>query len=186
MCSALCRSDTLRCGFQTSAAQGPAQSTLTHSAYSLGAGREVVELGLITDAWITVHHVTLMACERTTDSADHPPYNVHRDHAISDKPSTFPSVVFAEPRLPDEAIRNVWRGMPGRSTIAMAPASAARRAAKRSWNALTVELADWILAYLASMGFTSPTPTQIAVLELFRTNKDVVVEAMCVRCRLLA
>ena len=48
----------------------------------------------------------------------------------------------------------------------------------RSWDALTPPLAQWILDYLASMGFTQPTPVQKSCLELFRGNKDVVVEAV--------
>ncbi|KAJ4416672.1 ATP-dependent rRNA helicase spb4 [Neurospora sp. IMI 360204] len=48
----------------------------------------------------------------------------------------------------------------------------------RSWDALTPPLAQWILDYLSSMGFTQPTPVQKSCLELFRGNKDVVVEAV--------
>ena len=48
----------------------------------------------------------------------------------------------------------------------------------RSWDALTPPLAQWILDYLSSMGFSQPTPVQKSCLELFRGNKDVVVEAV--------
>ncbi|KAH8677828.1 P-loop containing nucleoside triphosphate hydrolase protein [Xylariales sp. PMI_506] len=48
----------------------------------------------------------------------------------------------------------------------------------RAWEALTPPLAEWILDAVASMGFTQMTPVQAAVLPLFTTNKDVVVEAV--------
>ncbi|KAH8883919.1 ATP-dependent rRNA helicase spb-4 [Thozetella sp. PMI_491] len=56
----------------------------------------------------------------------------------------------------------------------MAPKPTAKT---RSWD-LTPPLADFILDYLASENFTKPTPVQQACLELFRGNKDVVVEAV--------
>lgn len=62
----------------------------------------------------------------------------------------------------------------------MAPAQTQTKVRKppRSWDALTPPLAQWILDYLASNGFTQPTPVQKSCLELFRGNKDVVVEAV--------
>ncbi|KAK0634862.1 P-loop containing nucleoside triphosphate hydrolase protein [Bombardia bombarda] len=48
----------------------------------------------------------------------------------------------------------------------------------RSWEALTPSLAQWILDYLSSSGFEHPTPVQKSCLEIFRGNKDVVVEAV--------
>ncbi|KAL2116443.1 hypothetical protein VTJ04DRAFT_8611 [Mycothermus thermophilus] len=53
-----------------------------------------------------------------------------------------------------------------------------RRKAPRSWDAFTPPLAQWILDYLSSMGFTQPTPVQKSCLDIFRGNKDVVVEAV--------
>ena len=50
--------------------------------------------------------------------------------------------------------------------------------APRSWDALTPSLAQWILDYLSSMGFARPTPVQKSCLDIFRGNKDVVVEAV--------
>ncbi|KAK3344329.1 ATP-dependent rRNA helicase spb-4 [Lasiosphaeria hispida] len=52
------------------------------------------------------------------------------------------------------------------------------RKAPKSWDALTPSLAQWILDYLSSMGFAHPTPVQKSCLEIFRGNKDVVVEAV--------
>ncbi|KAK4133130.1 ATP-dependent rRNA helicase SPB4 [Trichocladium antarcticum] len=62
----------------------------------------------------------------------------------------------------------------------MAPAPVPTRAkrAPRSWDALTPSLAPWILDYLSSMGFEHPTPVQKSCLDIFRGNKDVVVEAV--------
>jgi len=60
----------------------------------------------------------------------------------------------------------------------MAPKPTKKVSAPRSWDALTPPLAQWILDYLASMGFEKPTPVQKATLEIFRGNKDVVVEAV--------
>ncbi|KAK4237656.1 hypothetical protein C8A03DRAFT_44492 [Achaetomium macrosporum] len=60
----------------------------------------------------------------------------------------------------------------------MAPTQARARKAPRSWDALTPSLAQWILDYLSSMGFEQPTPVQKSCLEIFRGNKDVVVEAV--------
>ncbi|KAK8107898.1 uncharacterized protein PG998_009911 [Apiospora kogelbergensis] len=48
----------------------------------------------------------------------------------------------------------------------------------RAWDALTPPLAEWILEYVSSSGFSRMTPVQAAVLPLFLTNKDVVVEAV--------
>lgn len=48
----------------------------------------------------------------------------------------------------------------------------------RAWDALTPPLAEWILDYLSSSGFERMTPVQAAVLPLFSTSKDVVVEAV--------
>ncbi|KAL2196030.1 P-loop containing nucleoside triphosphate hydrolase protein [Corynascus similis CBS 632.67] len=60
----------------------------------------------------------------------------------------------------------------------MAPVQARPKKAPRSWDALTPSLAQWILDYLSSMGFEQPTPVQKSCLEIFRGNKDVVVEAV--------
>ncbi|KAL2129971.1 hypothetical protein VTI74DRAFT_7040 [Chaetomium olivicolor] len=60
----------------------------------------------------------------------------------------------------------------------MAPEQPRARKAPRSWDALTPSLAQWILDYLSSMGFEQPTPVQKSCLEIFRGNKDVVVEAV--------
>ena len=49
---------------------------------------------------------------------------------------------------------------------------------KRSWEALSPPLADWILDAVASMGFKQTTPVQAATIPLFMTHKDVVVEAV--------
>jgi ATP-dependent RNA helicase DDX55/SPB4 len=48
----------------------------------------------------------------------------------------------------------------------------------RAWDALTPPLAEWILDYLSSSGFERMTPVQAAVLPLFSSSKDVVVEAV--------
>ncbi|KAH6656557.1 P-loop containing nucleoside triphosphate hydrolase protein [Truncatella angustata] len=48
----------------------------------------------------------------------------------------------------------------------------------RAWDALTPPLAEWILDYLSSSGFDRMTPVQAAVLPLFSSSKDVVVEAV--------
>ncbi|KAK1836049.1 hypothetical protein QBC39DRAFT_422969 [Podospora conica] len=60
----------------------------------------------------------------------------------------------------------------------MAPDQSRARKAPRSWDALTPPLAQWILDYMSSMGFANPTPVQKSCLEIFRGNKDVVVEAV--------
>ncbi|KAK3985919.1 hypothetical protein QBC44DRAFT_145760 [Cladorrhinum sp. PSN332] len=60
----------------------------------------------------------------------------------------------------------------------MAPVQTRAKKAPRSWDALTPPLAQWILDYLSSMGFEHPTPVQKSCLDLFRGNKDVVVEAV--------
>ncbi|KAK0706922.1 P-loop containing nucleoside triphosphate hydrolase protein [Lasiosphaeria miniovina] len=60
----------------------------------------------------------------------------------------------------------------------MAPDQSRAKKAPRSWDALTPSLAQWILDYLSSMGFEQPTPVQKSCLEIFRGNKDVVVEAV--------
>ncbi|KAK1761071.1 hypothetical protein QBC47DRAFT_20932 [Echria macrotheca] len=60
----------------------------------------------------------------------------------------------------------------------MAPDQQRARKTPRSWDALTPSLAQWILDYLSSMGFAHPTPVQKSCLEIFRGNKDVVVEAV--------
>ena len=60
----------------------------------------------------------------------------------------------------------------------MAPDQPRVRKAPRSWDALTPSLAQWVLDYLAAMGFEQPTPVQKSCLEIFRGNKDVVVEAV--------
>ncbi|KAK4184714.1 putative ATP-dependent rRNA helicase SPB4 [Podospora australis] len=60
----------------------------------------------------------------------------------------------------------------------MAPVQPRAKKAQRSWDALTPSLAPWILDYLNSMGFETPTPVQKSCLDLFRGNKDVVVEAV--------
>ncbi|KAK3297941.1 ATP-dependent rRNA helicase SPB4 [Chaetomium fimeti] len=60
----------------------------------------------------------------------------------------------------------------------MPPEQARARKTPRSWGALTPSLAPWILDYLSSMGFEQPTPVQKSCLDIFRGNKDVVVEAV--------
>ncbi|KAK4453043.1 hypothetical protein QBC34DRAFT_292397 [Podospora aff. communis PSN243] len=60
----------------------------------------------------------------------------------------------------------------------MAPDQSRPRKTPRSWEALTPSLAQWILDYMSSMGFAHPTPVQKSCLEIFRGNKDVVVEAV--------
>lgn len=60
----------------------------------------------------------------------------------------------------------------------MAPEQTRTRKPPRSWDALTPSLAQWVLDYLSSMGFEQPTPVQKSCLEIFRGNKDVVVEAV--------
>ncbi|KAL2157769.1 hypothetical protein VTH06DRAFT_5037 [Thermothelomyces fergusii] len=60
----------------------------------------------------------------------------------------------------------------------MAPVQARQKKAPRSWDALTPSLPQWILDYLSSMGYEQPTPVQKSCLEIFRGNKDVVVEAV--------
>jgi hypothetical protein len=60
----------------------------------------------------------------------------------------------------------------------MAPEKPRARKAPRSWDALTPSLPQWILDYLSAMGFEQPTPVQKSCLEIFRGNKDVVVEAV--------
>ena len=60
----------------------------------------------------------------------------------------------------------------------MAPDQPRPRKTPRSWEALTPSLAQWILDFMASMGFAHPTPVQKSCLEIFRGNKDVVVEAV--------
>lgn len=64
------------------------------------------------------------------------------------------------------------------STIAMARDQQRARKVPRSWDALTPSLAQWILDYLSSMGFAHPTPVQKSCFDIFRGNKDVVVEAV--------
>ncbi|KAK3387535.1 P-loop containing nucleoside triphosphate hydrolase protein [Podospora didyma] len=60
----------------------------------------------------------------------------------------------------------------------MAPDQLRTKKPSRSWDALTPPLAQWILDYLSSSGFEQPTPVQMSCLEIFRGNKDVVVEAV--------
>ncbi|KAL2155504.1 hypothetical protein VTH82DRAFT_246 [Thermothelomyces myriococcoides] len=60
----------------------------------------------------------------------------------------------------------------------MAPVQARPKKAPRSWDAFTPSLPQWILDYLSSMGYEQPTPVQKSCLEIFRGNKDVVVEAV--------
>ncbi|KAK3314659.1 P-loop containing nucleoside triphosphate hydrolase protein [Apodospora peruviana] len=48
----------------------------------------------------------------------------------------------------------------------------------RSWDGFTPALEPWILDYLSSNGFEKPTPVQKACFDIFRGNKDVVVEAV--------
>ncbi|KAK4101924.1 DEAD-domain-containing protein [Parathielavia hyrcaniae] len=60
----------------------------------------------------------------------------------------------------------------------MAPVQTRAKKAPRSWDALTPNLAQWVIDYLSSMGFEQPTPVQKSCLEIFRGNKDVVVEAV--------
>ena len=49
---------------------------------------------------------------------------------------------------------------------------------KRSFEALTPGLSEWILDAISSMGFTRMTPVQASTIPLFMGNKDVVVEAV--------
>ncbi|KAK4166593.1 hypothetical protein QBC43DRAFT_377029 [Cladorrhinum sp. PSN259] len=60
----------------------------------------------------------------------------------------------------------------------MVPVQTRVKKVPRSWDALTPSLAPWMLEYLSSMGFEHPTPVQKSCLDLFRGNKDVVVEAV--------
>ena len=60
----------------------------------------------------------------------------------------------------------------------MAPNPTKKISAPRSWDSLSPPLAQWLLDYLGSMGYEKPTPVQKATLEIFRGNKDVVVEAV--------
>ena len=60
----------------------------------------------------------------------------------------------------------------------MPPEQAHARKTPRSWDTLTPSLAPWILDYLSSMGFEQPTPVQKSCFDIFRGNKDVVVEAV--------
>ncbi|KAH6613393.1 ATP-dependent rRNA helicase SPB4 [Chaetomium tenue] len=60
----------------------------------------------------------------------------------------------------------------------MPPEQVRARKTPRSWGALTPSLAPWILDYLSSMGFEQPTPVQKSCFDIFRGNKDVVVEAV--------
>ncbi|KAK4213039.1 hypothetical protein QBC37DRAFT_182088 [Rhypophila decipiens] len=60
----------------------------------------------------------------------------------------------------------------------MVPKPLKRVNPQRSWEGLTPPLAPWILDYIHSMGFEKPTPVQKACLDIFRGNKDVVVEAV--------
>ncbi|KAK4140785.1 uncharacterized protein C8A04DRAFT_39609 [Dichotomopilus funicola] len=60
----------------------------------------------------------------------------------------------------------------------MAPSQPRAKKAPRSWETLAPSLAPWVLDYLSSMGFEQPTPVQKSCLEIFRGNKDVVVEAV--------
>lgn len=60
----------------------------------------------------------------------------------------------------------------------MAPSQPRAKKAPRSWETLTPSLAPWVLDYLSTMGFEQPTPVQKSCLEIFRGNKDVVVEAV--------
>ncbi|KAK4154481.1 hypothetical protein C8A00DRAFT_32761 [Chaetomidium leptoderma] len=60
----------------------------------------------------------------------------------------------------------------------MAPEQPRVKKAPRSWDALTPSLAQWVLDYLSSNGFEQPTPVQKSCFDIFRGNKDVVVEAV--------
>ncbi|ORY60085.1 P-loop containing nucleoside triphosphate hydrolase protein [Pseudomassariella vexata] len=60
----------------------------------------------------------------------------------------------------------------------MAPEAKVAKKDPRAWDALTPPLAAWILDAIAAMGFAKMTPAQAAVIPLFLTNKDVVVEAV--------
>ena len=51
-----------------------------------------------------------------------------------------------------------------------------RKKLPRAWEALTPPLAEWILDAVSSLGYTQATPVQKATFDLFRGNKDVVVE----------
>lgn len=46
----------------------------------------------------------------------------------------------------------------------------------KSFEALTPELAEWILDYTRSMGFARTTPVQAMAIPLLMGNKDLVVE----------
>ncbi|KAI1878960.1 hypothetical protein JX265_003137 [Neoarthrinium moseri] len=60
----------------------------------------------------------------------------------------------------------------------MAPETKPVKKDSRAWDALTPPLAEWILDYLSSSGFARMTPVQAAVIPLFSSSKDVVVEAV--------
>lgn len=46
----------------------------------------------------------------------------------------------------------------------------------KSFEALTPELAEWILDFTRSMGFARTTPVQAMAIPLLMGNKDLVVE----------
>ncbi len=46
----------------------------------------------------------------------------------------------------------------------------------KSFEALTPELAEWILDYTRGMGFARTTPVQAMAIPLLMGNKDLVVE----------
>ena len=52
----------------------------------------------------------------------------------------------------------------------------------KSFEALTPELAEWILDYTRSMGFLRTTPVQAMAIPLLMGNKDLVVEVHIFRC----
>ena len=57
----------------------------------------------------------------------------------------------------------------------MAPDAAPKKQPK-SFEALTPELAEWILDYTRHMGFARTTPVQAMAIPLLMGNKDLVVE----------
>ncbi|VBB83747.1 Putative ATP-dependent rRNA helicase SPB4 [Podospora comata] len=60
----------------------------------------------------------------------------------------------------------------------MAPVQPRAKKTPRTWDSLNQSLPPWILDYLQTSGFEQPTPVQKSTLDLFRGNKDVVVEAV--------
>nr|POE68862.1 atp-dependent rrna helicase spb4 [Quercus suber] len=60
----------------------------------------------------------------------------------------------------------------------MAASEASAKKQPKSFEALTPELAEWILDFTHSMGFARTTPVQAMAIPLLMGNKDLVVEAV--------